>query len=126
MSEGAPKFESEKMTKAEYIRLAEKLSRKTEVLQFFGLDDSAYAEINNAEKEYSGWGTHIDELVGRFCDSGMKVSLGENPQTGNVFILPGDSDNIEEDSVSPRQLMVRSEMDSELIKLIFASRKGVS
>lgn len=114
------------MTKEEYIRLSEGLSQQSKAFQFFGLDDTAFAEINGEEEEYPGWNTHINDLIRRFCDSGMKVALGKYPKTGNVFVLPSDSNDIESDGVLPRQLMVRHEMNPEFIKLIFADRKGVS
>ncbi len=124
MSEGAPKFENEKMMKAEYIRLAEELSQHTESFPFAGVNENAYSEIKATEDPV--YATPIDVLIERFQKHGMKVVLGKNPQSGNVFILPGDSNNIEEDSLFPRHLDVSDDMDSGLKKLILANKKGVS
>ena len=120
MSEGAPRFESEKMSKAEYIRLAERLSH-AESFPFTGISQDSYSEIKATEDpEYA---TPIDVLIERFKEHGMKVVLGKYPESGNVFILPADSDNIEEDNVFPHHLKISNDMESELKKLILANRK---
>jgi len=50
------------------------------------------------------------------------VMLGKNPESGNVYILPRNSDNIEMDSISPRQLQLIEEMDERLKELILLVR----
>ena len=121
MSEGAP--DPERMTRAGYVDLAIELSQRPERFLFPGIDDDAYAKIKAGEEEDPGYATPIDILLERFVQHGMKIVLGKNPQSGNVFILPGDSNNIEEDSLFPRQLKPHNVVDQKLKKLIVANKK---
>jgi hypothetical protein len=126
MSEGPPKQRvesSEKMPVAEYILLAKELVESQEHFPFPGIDPQAYSKIKADEEEALGYSTPIDELLERFKNEGMKVVLGKHPESGNVFILPAQSDDIENDNLFPKHLLVSEEMDEKLKKLILA-RKG--
>lgn len=112
------------MSKADYIDLAIELIQHPEAFIFRGIVNSAYAEIKATEDPQ--YATPIDILIERFSRHGMKVVLGKNPQSGNVFILPGDSTGIEMDSLFPRHLQIHDDMDPKLKKLILANRKGFS
>jgi hypothetical protein len=122
MPEGPPRPEK-RPSLEEYIRLAEELSQNAEAFPFSGLTGEAYAALKKAAAEYPEYSTPIDELVARFEQHGMKVVLGKNPESGNVFILPGDSDDIEMDSIFPRHLDIAPGMDQKLKQLIVANRK---
>ncbi|MBI2025181.1 hypothetical protein HYT04_00115 [Candidatus Kaiserbacteria bacterium] len=126
MSEGPPKM-PEGMTKLEYILLAEELGMQAEGLPFPGIDANAYAKMKadeaNPDPNYPDTTTSIDERVRRLHEHGMNVVLGKNPESGNVYILPRDSDDIEKDGLFPKHLNVQSGMDPRLMKLIEASKK---
>ncbi|MFA6519291.1 MAG: hypothetical protein WCT41_00470 [Candidatus Paceibacterota bacterium] len=125
MSEGIPNQEG--MTKSEYLRLAVELSEQVEALPFFGIDEGAYQTMKKGEEEvdpdYPDTTTPIDARVARLQLHGMKIVLGKNPQSGMVYVLPGDSDDIENDGLFPRHLSLHSDMDARLKKLILANKK---
>ncbi|MDP2655027.1 MAG: hypothetical protein Q8P17_00470 [bacterium] len=124
MSEG-PQNSEKYMKKSEYIRLAVELSEHTEAFPFFGISSDAYIAIKEGEQEDPGYATPIDVLIERFREHGVKIVLGKNPQSGNVFVLPFGSNNIEEDSIFPWHLDIRTDMDPKLKKLILANRDGL-
>ena len=49
---------------------------------------------------------------------GIKVTLGEHPESGNVFVLPFLSDDVENDSLSPGNLEITDDIDERLKELI--------
>ncbi len=115
--------ESEKeQKKGELIALARELSESKESFPFPGIDPESYATLKSAEAELPGYATPIDALVERFESEGMKVALGEYPKSGNVFILPSQSDDIENDSVFPRHLQIDEVIDERLKRLILLQK----
>ncbi|MDO8231654.1 MAG: hypothetical protein Q7T37_00400 [bacterium] len=104
------------------VALAIEIIESHEVFHFSGLDSDAYAKIKADEEESPGYATPIDELVKRFENEGMKVVLGKNPESGNVFILPLQSDDIENDSVFPKHLQISEGMNEKLKELILLSK----
>jgi hypothetical protein len=109
--------------KEKYISLAKELFESQERFSFPGIDPDAYARMKAAEEEYPGYTTPIDELIARFRQEGLKVALGKYPESGNVFILPAGSDDIEQDGISPGQLQVNDQMDEKLKTLILMSKR---
>lgn len=109
--------------KGEFITLARELSESHESFPFPGIDPESYAAMKSAEEEFSGYATPIDALVNRFENEGIKVSLGEYPDSGNVFILPSGSDDIENDSIFPRHLQTDEAMDERLKQLILLQKR---
>ena len=123
MSEGiSTRSEKEPTRKEKIIALAAELYESGEVFPFTGIDSESYSKTKADEEEYPGYTTPVDEIVKRFKSEGMKVVLGKNPQSGNVFVLPAQSDNIEMDSISPRQLQLSEEMNEKLRELILLVR----
>ena len=126
MSEGSPTV-SEKMKMSEYLRLAVELSEHPEAFLFFGIDDAVYQTMKKGEEEvdpdYPDTTTPIDARVARLQLHGMKIVPGKNPQSGMVYVLPGDSDDIENDGLFPRHLNIHDDMDPRIKKLILANRK---
>lgn len=124
MSEGIPKtrVEREPTKKERIIALARELFESREVFPFPNISPEAYAKIQADEKEMPGFATPIDELVERFRNEGMKVVLGKHPESGNVFILPAQSDDIENDSIFPKHLQLSDGMNEKLRELILLSR----
>jgi len=124
MSEGIPTIETEKKIPiAEYVFLAREIIERHESFPFPGLNQKAYIKIRAEQEEYPGYATPIDELIERFKTEGMKVVLGKNPESGNVFILPSGSDDIENDNLFPRHLEITDDMDSKLRRLVLANKK---
>ncbi len=121
MNEGSPKHEpmpsEERPKKERMIALALELSQSQETFSFPGLDPDTYPKIKAAEEEYPGYTTPIDKLVERFKREGVKVVLGKHPESGNVFILPSQSNDIENDSISPKQLHTSELTDARLKEL---------
>lgn len=108
--------------KGEFIALARELSESHESFPFPGIDPESYATLKSAEEEFPGYTTPINALIERFENEGIKVSLGEYPESGNVFILPFGSDDIENDSVFPRHLQIDEAMDERLKQLILLQK----
>lgn len=123
MSEGIPtRSEEEPTRKEKIIALGKELYESKEEFDFIGLTDEAFSKMKADEEEYPGYTTPIGELMKRLSNVGMKVVLGKNPESGNVYILPVDSDNIEMDSISPKQLRMYDEMGDKLKELILLMR----
>ncbi|MDD2657226.1 MAG: hypothetical protein PHD04_01015 [Candidatus Pacebacteria bacterium] len=123
MSEGiSTSFEKEPTRKEKIIALAVELFQSGEIFPFAGVDAESYSRMKAAEEEDPGYTTPVDEIIERFKNEGMKVVLGKNPQSGNVFVLPAQSSNIEMDSISPGQLQLSEEMNEKLRELILLVR----
>src|SRR5436190_853487 len=125
MNEKMPTPERQ-MTKEEYVRLAQELSERREGFPFGGLEDASYETLKKTDEEYPGFTTPITKLVPRFAAEGIKVMLGDDPKSGNVFILPMGSNNVERDSVLPRHLKVTDDMDPKLKALVLYSKTVVA
>src|SRR4051812_35257229 len=105
MSEGVPtNAEREPTPKERLISLAKELFESNETFSFPGIDPETYEKMKASDEEYPGFTAPIDEKIERFKKEGMKVILGKNPETGNVYILPAGSTDIEMDGISPREL----------------------
>lgn len=119
MSEGIPtNSEKEPTRKEKIVSLAIELFESNEIFPFSGIDPESYSKMKVGEEEDPGYTTPIDEIIERLKNEGMKVVLGKNPQSGNVFVLPAQSSNIEMDSISPRQLQISEGMNEKLAELI--------
>jgi hypothetical protein len=111
--------------KRKKISLSRELEKIRERLPFPGIDPEHYSKLKAEEEEFPGYVTPIDELVARFKDRGMKVVLGNNPESGNVFVLPFDSDDIENDSVFPQHLQSDGIMNGQLRELVLLSKDQI-
>jgi hypothetical protein len=120
-SEAEIKVEREDRKK-KIIALAKELSESQESIPFPGIDAEGYQKLKANDEEFPGFVTPIDELVQRFKNEGIKVVFGNDPESGNVFILPFGSNDVESDSVFPKHLQVNESMDSRLKELILESR----
>jgi hypothetical protein len=110
--------EAKEQKRSEVVALARELSESNENFSFPGIHPESYAKIKAELEEYPGCSTPIDELLERFRNEGMKVVLGADPESGNVFILPGGSDDIENDSLLLKSLQVDEIIDERLKELI--------
>ena len=125
MSEGIPtnsSSEKEPTKKEKIISLAAELFKRKETFSFSGIDPELYSKMKAGEEEDPGYTTPIDELIERFKIEGMKVVLGKYPESGNVFVLPAGSTDIEMDSISPKQLQLTEDMNGKLKELIVLIR----
>ncbi len=123
MSEGLPNKVESPVTEREQrinsvIALIREIAESHESLPFPGIAPEAYAKIKTTEQEFPGYGTSIDDLIKRFETEGMKIVTGKNPRSGNVYVLPAQSNNIETDSISPRQLKIDEATNEKLRELI--------
>lgn len=115
--------DKEQPSKAERLQLAQELQESGETFSFSGIGSEDYENLKAAE---SGVPpeliTPIDELIARFKKEGIKVALGKNPDSGNIFVLPGqspaDDEDIKENSIFPRHLQITEDMDERLKRLI--------
>ncbi|OHA79537.1 MAG: hypothetical protein A2747_03815 [Candidatus Yonathbacteria bacterium RIFCSPHIGHO2_01_FULL_44_41] len=127
MQESFPNpIEERERVRLEYVALAIELSESNEIFPFPGIDPEGYSKVKAVEEEYPGYGTPIDELIGRFKNEGIKVVMSDDPKkSGTVYILPALSSDIENDNVFPRQLQIVETVDERLKKLILIGRSRV-
>lgn len=108
--------------KKEFIALAKELMANQEVFVFPGINPAFYTKMKVEELEYPGFATPIDELLERFKNEGAKVVFGEYPESGNVFVLPFLSDDIENDGILISRLQEGDAVDARLNKLILIKK----
>lgn len=113
--------EQNKMRLERYILLAKELSKNVEGFPFPGVEAEAYVKLIEVDKEFPGFTTPTDEIIEKMKKEGIKVALGNHPESGNVYILPLSSDDIDNDSLLPRHLEISDDMDDLLKKLIEAN-----
>ncbi|EKE11838.1 MAG: hypothetical protein ACD_15C00016G0013 [uncultured bacterium] len=58
----------------------------------------------------------------RFKREEMKVVFGNDHESGNVFLVPFGSDDIENDSIFPKHLQVSDDVDERLRELVLLDR----
>ena len=112
-----------KVTKEDCVQLATELVKRPESFPFKGLEDEAYAKIKATDEEYPGFTTPIDELIKKFADHGIKVSFGDDPKSGNIFLVPSNSSDVGNDGLSPKNFKATEDMDPELKKLIESAKQ---
>ncbi len=118
-----PKIEKSTENKyKEYIDVALELSKNLEGFTFPGITEESYVIIKKNDEEYPGYVTPIDEIIEKMKIQGMKVVIGKDPASGNVWLLPKDSNDIS-DSILPKFLVINDEMEDNFKKLILINRK---
>ncbi len=119
MSEGNPtQSEKEPTRKEKIISLAKELFESQGTFPFLGIDPEGYLEMKAGDEDAPGYTTPTDEIIGRMKNEGMKIVLGKNPQSGNVYVLPAQSTDIEMDSMSPKRLQISEGMNEKLKELV--------
>ncbi|MDB5258970.1 MAG: hypothetical protein JWO73_178 [Candidatus Taylorbacteria bacterium] len=122
MSEGMPnQFEDadrKERIRIEEIALAKEMFESRETFPFPGILAEKYEKLKSEEVQHPGFSTPIDELIERCKSEGIKVAFGVHLETGSVYILPAQSDDIENDCLFPRQLEVSDGMNENLRMLI--------
>ena len=105
--------------KRERIALAESLEGRKFV--FSGISERYNATLSAERAEYQDFFTGTwDELMDKFKSQGMKVHTGKN---GEIYILPAESTDVENDGIMLRHLEVSDDMDEELKELIRRNQK---
>lgn len=116
-------IEKERMEHGRKIAgLAKELNERREGFPFPGINPYSYQKLKADEEEFPGYATPIDELVQRFKREGIKVVFGNDPESGNVYILPQGSDDVINDGILPKHLQVIEGMDRKLKELILLNR----
>lgn len=124
MNEKQPNFGERGRERSEIIEkriaLAKELSEQKEKFPFVGITEEAYIKIKVGEDEFPGFATPIAQILERCQNEGIKVVVvsGPNAESGNVYIVPSESDDIENDSIFPRHLKVDDTTDERLKKLV--------
>lgn len=118
--------ENGKERKRKELVLARALIERGEIFRFPGIDAEAYAKMKAEEEESPGCATPVDKLIERFKNEGMKVLL-EGPkindsESGNVFIVPAQSDDSTNDSIVPRHLELSGVANEQLRALILLNK----
>ena len=110
----------EQAPRAEYVSLAKELSKSPERFPFPGIESEAYTKLKAESDEFPGLAAPIDDLIERFKQHGMKVAtnLAENPGNLEVCVLPGDSDDIENDGIAPKHFALSGVTNAQLARLI--------
>ncbi len=104
----------------EKIKLAQELIDSNETFAFPGFDPGYVDEmrIERDDPDLAGFLTPMHDLLTKLQNEGFKVSLGDNPESGNVFVLPKSSTDIVMDGVLIRCLASEGVNDERLLKLI--------
>jgi hypothetical protein len=111
---------------AKILNLVEKINESGESFPFPGINPEDYSKMKENDDEFPGYTTPIDEIIERCKKEGIKVCLGREPESGNIFVFPAGSNDIEMDGVEPYQLIidnVENEHLKELIRLTGEKRK---
>ena len=104
----------------EFIALAKELSESQESFPFPGIDPEARSLMRATEIEFPDYTTPVDALLDRFRSEGMRVTLGQYPESGNVYIVPaGRSETRNEDMyIFPKHLQINDMMNPKIRSLI--------
>ena len=87
--------------------LSAELIESNETFPFPGIDPEAYRKLKvdiEGDKEMSLYDISsptLDELIERFQKEGMKITLGDTPKAGNVFMVPAGQSNYYQPSRPP-------------------------
>jgi hypothetical protein len=104
------------MSPPELTGLITSLSEREAPFVFEGLADGVYDQTK-ADEQDGIYTTPIDDVIARMKEHGIKVLPGDHPETGNSYIVPADSTDVENDGIFPRCLAVTEGMDPDLKKL---------
>jgi hypothetical protein len=104
-----------------FISLAKELSHNPQGFPFPGVNEETIEALKAVEEEYPGYANPVDEVIDKMKE-GIKIVLGEDPESGNVYVLPISSNSVEMDSLLPRHLDTNPEMDESLRSLILAQK----
>lgn len=105
------------------IELVTIINESSERFPFPGIDPEAYSKMKKVDTEYPGLTTPTDEIIERCTREGIKIILGKHPTSGNVYVLPAESNDIGMDSFSPHQLLANNVTNPVLAELIQVTKR---
>ena len=108
-----------KLSREEIISLGNEICERGEIFPFPGVESTAYAKMKATDEAYPGFSTDTDEIIRRLTKEGMKLVPQANGN-GQFFILPAESNNIEDDSIPPEYLVVNDAMNEDLKRFILS------
>lgn len=111
-----PNFNKKQESEPNRLTLAMELIECNESLSFPGLNIESYNTLKAEEEEYPGSATPIDEIIKKCEEQGIRIELGKNPDGGNMFLLPKDSDDLD-DSFKFKHLNIDAIENEKLKKL---------
>jgi hypothetical protein len=111
-----PNFNKKQESAPNKLTLAIELMESNESLSFPGLNTESYNRLKAEEEEYPGFATPIDEIIKKCEEQGIKIEIGKNPDGSNMFLLPKDSDDVD-DSLRFKHLNIEA-IDNEKLKKI--------
>jgi len=100
-------LERDKAFQREKIEVARGLvtrSESMEVFKFPGIKHADYVQMKRDWEEEPEYAVDIDRLLKRFFEEGIKIVFSNDPTSGNIFIMPAKSVDIQSDSLLPRML----------------------
>ena len=91
---------------------------------FPGIELEEHTKMLATDREFPGYTTPVDTLLDRCRGEGIKVMLGKNQESGNVYIVSaGRSEPYNEDMfIFPRHLQINELMDGDLKVLVIRDR----
>lgn len=108
--------------KVQLISLAKDLSKQPEGFPFPGIGEETLEQLRAVDEEDPGYTTPVDEIIEKMEKEGIKIVLGEDPESGNVFVLAQSSKDVGLESLLPRHLDTIPEMDESLRLLILIQK----
>ena len=116
--------EKKKLEKAAKILiLIEKIHESNESIPFPGIQPEIYSKMKKDEDEFPGYATPVDEIIERCKKEGIRVTLGKNPESNNVYILPASRADIERGEIQSDQLAIDAVENEHLRELIQLTAK---
>ena len=110
-----PNFNKRQESQPDTLTLAMELKESNERLSFPGLNTESYNLLKaEEEEEYPGFAPPIDEIITKCEEQGLKIEIGKNPDGSNMFLLPKNSDDLD-DSLRFKHLN-RDSIDNEKFK----------
>ena len=110
-----------KMREAYYQAL--ELVESEKVFSFEGIESGIEKTMIEDEEYAPGYSITVEEFKRRCTEEGVKVSLGDNPQSGNIRVIPAGSNDPAFDGIFARNLAFSS--DEDLNKLIELDRESM-
>ncbi|OGG53329.1 hypothetical protein A3C20_04790 [Candidatus Kaiserbacteria bacterium RIFCSPHIGHO2_02_FULL_55_25] len=109
---------------ARFMSSAAEMSESRESFPFPGIELEVHTKMIATDREFPGYTTPVDTLLDRCRGEGIRVMLGKNPESGNVYIVPAgrnEPDN-EDMFILPRHLQINEMMDGDLRVLVIRDR----
>jgi len=117
------KLQVKELMKNEIINLANEIIASKETFPFSvsnGMNPEVYGRLKESEAPYveQGYVTPIDTVIAKMQLEGITISLGKNPDKGEVYVFPALYANVTEDSIFLHQLQLSSITNPKLAELV--------